>query len=69
MKKIYNKQTTTKRDKKNRKCTWKNMKEFELEIYELENNIEKNRFTKEMERIKDKKDFDELKHQHEIGKD
>lgn len=45
------------------------MKEFELEIYELENNIEKNRFTKEMERIKDKKDFDELKHQHEIGKD
>lgn len=55
-KKIYNKQTTTKWGKKNRKCTWKNMKEFELE-----NNKEKNWFTKEIERIKDKKKFDELK--------
>ena len=39
------------------------MKEFELE-----NNKEKNRFTKEMERIKDKKNFDELKHQQEKEK-
>lgn len=39
------------------------MKEFELE-----NNKEKNRFIKEMERIKDKKNLDELKHQQEIEK-
>lgn len=39
------------------------MKEFELE-----NNKEKNRFIKEMERIKDKKNLDELKYQQEMEK-
>ena len=40
-----------------------NMKEFELE-----NNKEKNRFIKEMERIKDKKNLDELKYKQEMEK-